>query len=446
MVLSWTGGFGRQWGRLAMQDDLPGDLPNLPEQWFWQSLDSLVDRQRGICYGIVQPGRAVENGVPILRANDIHNGQVTIQDNLKVSPAINDRYQRSQLRGGEILVTLVGAYFGKVALAPAATVGFNTARAVGIIPIAGDASFAAWALRAPSVQRYMQSWANTTAQPTLNLRDLARLPIPTPPLDEQRRIAGVLGALDDKIELNRRMNETLEAMAQAIFKSWFIDFDGVDESDMVDSELGPIPKGWEVGPIDDIVELIGGGTPKKSNTQYWGGEIPWFSVRDVPSPTDIFVVHTEQMITEAGLQGSSARLVPAWTTIISARGTVGKLAVAAQPMAFNQSCYGVRSSSGHGEVFVHFALRGVVEHLQRSAHGSVFDTITRDTFKMALCVVPPVARARSFEDLVNPVLQRILLNVRESRTLAELRDTLLPKLISGEIRVPAAKQAVEAVI
>ena len=265
--------------------------------------------------------------------------------------------------------------------------------------------------------------------------------IPLPPLPEQRRIAAILGALDDKIELNRKMNQTLEEMAQAIFKSWFIDFDGHD--DLVESELGMVPRGWEVGPLDEIIEVIGGGTPKRSEPRYWGGAVPWFSVQDAPSLSDVFVLDTKEHITDAGLAGSSARLVPAGTTIISARGTVGKLAVTGQPMAFNQSCYGIAPSGGYTSEFVYFLLRSVVSHLQRSAHGSVFDTITRATFQTAMVVQPPVERTRAFADSARPLLKRIAANGRESATLIDLRDTLLPKLISGELRVPEAEAIVE---
>jgi type I restriction enzyme S subunit len=297
--------------------------------------------------------------------------------------------------------------------------------------------------RSPQFTAQLEALAGTcTLHPYLSLANQLRLQIDLPPLDEQRRIAAVLGALDDKIELNRKMNKTLEGMAQATFKSWFIDFDGHD--DLVDSEIGPVPKGWEVGPIDEITRVIGGGTPKRSEPRYWGGSVPWFSVQDAPSLSEVFVLDTKEHITEAGLAGSSARIVPAGTSIISARGTVGKLAVAGQPMAFNQSCYGISPARGYTSEFVYFMLRSVVAHLQRSAHGSVFDTITRATFQTAMVVQPPVERTGVFATTVGPLLKRIAANGRESLTLTALRDTLLPKLISGELRVPEAEALVEA--
>lgn len=303
--------------------------------------------------------------------------------------------------------------------------------------------YLAYALRAatPQILDLVDEAGHGTGRLQTDL--LEGLEIPMPPLDEQRRIAAVLGAHDDKIELNRKMNQTLEEMAQAIFKSWFIDFDGVPEEDLVDSELGPIPRGWRIQSLADLIEIIGGGTPKSSIESYWGGGIPWFSVRDAPSASDLFVWTTERTITSEGLASSSARLVPAWTTIVSARGTVGKFAITPFEMTFNQSCYGVRPIDGHGELFVHYLLRSALVRLQQRAHGSVFDTITRGTFESIRVVEPPRALSLAFHERVRPLLERIRLNGAQSLTLTSIRDALLPKLISGEIRVPAAAKIVE---
>src|SRR5690606_5493274 len=165
----------------------------------------------------------------------------------------------------------------------------------------------------------LQSLLSGSAQPQLPIRDIKRLRIHLPPLSEQREIARILGSLDDKIELNRRMNETLEATARAIFKSWFVDFDpvrakaegrqpeGMDAETAAlfpdsfeESELGLIPKGWRVGRLSETIQIIGGGTPKTSVQEYWDGDIFWFSVKDIPADSDVFVIETERRITQAG--------------------------------------------------------------------------------------------------------------------------------------------------
>jgi type I restriction enzyme S subunit len=214
------------------------------------------------------------------------------------------------------------------------------------------------------------------------------------------------------------MNETLEAQAQALFQRI------MDE-------------GGDCVPFADIVEILGGGTPKTSVAGYWNGEIPWFSVADAPRESDVFVIDTEKKITQAGVESSSTQVLPVGTTIISARGTVGKIALVGVPMAINQSCYGLRGKFGKHGYYTYFATRALVATLQQHAHGSVFDTITRDTLVRVEMAIPETSAVEDFEGKVSPLMERIRNNLFESRTLAALRDALLPKLLSGEVRVSA---------
>jgi len=325
-----------------------------------------------------------------------------------------------------------------------------------------------------------------SAIPSTSRQAFYRLHVKLPPLPEQRAIAHILGTLDDKIELNRRMNETLEQMARALFKSWFVDFDPVRAKAAVrrqhpnwtneqvsrlsaeqagaamarargrvplqpeitalfpdsfeDSELGEIPKGWRVKSFANDIDVIGGGTPKTSNPDYWGGNIPWFSVADTPATGEVFVISTEKTITQEGLNNSSTRILPFGTTIISARGTVGNLALVGVPMAMNQSCYGLRDRRTSRGYFLYFATAAVVDILRQMTHGSVFNTITRDTLNSIHVAASPDSLVNAFERVTEGLLLRILSALQESRTLAALRDTLLPKLISGELRVPDAER------
>ena len=301
-----------------------------------------------------------------------------------------------------------------------------------------------------------------SAQPSLNRNFIYSVPLKIPGVDEQNAIVSVLQALDDRITLLRETNATLEAIAQALFKSWFVDFDpvrakmaghppeGMDAATaalfpdtLEETELGLVPKGWAIRPFIDAVDVIGGGTPKTSNPDYWGGQIPWFSVVDAPDGANTFVVDTEKHITDAGLKGSATKLLPQGTTIISARGTVGKLALTWCPMAMNQSCYGLRGKSGDS-YFTYFSTYRLVETLKARSHGSVFDTITRDTLASVQSLLPANSGViDAFEDTVKPLMDRILLNLHQSRGLAKLRDTLLPRLISGQLRLPEAHDQLE---
>lgn len=323
-----------------------------------------------------------------------------------------------------------------------------------------NSAFIRYVIGSQSFSKYILSVQTGTAIPHISPGQIKAYCFSLPPLIEQQAIAHILGTLDDKIELNRRMSETLEAMARALFKSWFVDFDPVRAKmegrepflppdiwrlfpDKLDNEGKP--EGWDLQPLSKLLTIIGGGTPKTSVEEFWNGDIPWFSVVDTPPEGNVFVIDTEKTITAHGLAASSARLIPKGTTIISARGTVGNLAVAGREMAFNQSCYGLRGGFA-GDYFVYLTAQKMVDQLKSMAHGSVFSTITRQTFDAIQCAVPPRDLLATFERLVTSWFDSILTNVEESKTLAKLRDTLLPILISGELRVKDAEKFVEAVV
>jgi type I restriction enzyme S subunit len=309
-------------------------------------------------------------------------------------------------------------------------------------------------------RKTIESLAEGSVQKNLYVSSLGRLEFELPSLPEQVRISETIGALDDRIALLRETNATLEAIAQAIFKSWFVDFDpvhakqqgrapeGMSETTAAlfpdsfeESELGLVPRGWKACSFTDTINTIGGGTPKTSVAEYWNGTIPWFSVVDAPSTSDVFVIDTEKHITEAGLNNSSTKLLPAGTTIISARGTVGKLAIVGRDMAMNQSCYGLRGKADDN-YYTYFSTYRIVETLKQRTHGSVFDTITRDTLTGVLVVYPNESAILAFEELMSPLMERINENLMQAQTLATLRDTLLPRLISGQICIPAGEELV----
>ena len=345
-----------------------------------------------------------------------------------------------------------------------------------------DPKFLLYSLQSPYVQHQI-GWNEGTGSTVSNIRIpyIKAFKIPVPVLPEQRAIAHILGSLDDKIELNRQMNRTLEQMAQAIFKSWFIDFDPVVYNAVQvgnpvperfqrtadyyrqnpqaqtlpreilelfpdrfeESEIGEIPVGWGVKPLSELIQLIGGGTPKTKVPEYWNGDIPWFSVVDAPNESDVWVIETEKHITQKGVDNSSTRMLPERTTIISARGTVGKCALVGHPMAMNQSCYGVRPVADYGELFINFMLRNKIEFLQRSGHGSVFNTITRSTFDAIKVADCGGELAGLFDEQVSDSLEKMLENLTESALLTKMRDTLLPRLISGEVRIQEAEKLLE---
>ncbi len=407
-----------------------------------------------------------DQGVVVLRSSNIRNGRLDLS-----SPSFTDEFhyeersKRARIKAGDLVITRE-APMGEVCLIPDNLRCCLGQRMVMLRPDQNQChgQYLLYALQSKRVQDQIQSHEGTgSTVSNLRIPVLKQLLIPSPGIDTQKAIAHILGTLDDKIELNRKTNETLEAMAKALFKSWFVDFDPVrakaegrptglpaEISDLFpdsfeNSELGEIPSGWQCCPFTQLVDVISGGTPKTSVDEYWNGSIPWFSVVDAPSDADCWVIQTEKSITHLGLDNCSSKLLPLGTTIISARGTVGKVCLTGQDMAMNQSCYGLRSKAANGEYFCFYLTKSLVEILEARAHGSVFSTITRDTLDGVSTIYPPLEVIQSFNGIAGALLVKIKNNLEENRILSNQRDALLPKLISGEIRIPDAEKMLEEV-
>lgn len=322
-----------------------------------------------------------------------------------------------------------------------------------------DQTFVEFALRsAGSDWEVMEGSGTVFANATRS--QLEGLTIPWPKDDERRTIASILGSLDDKIDLNRRMNQTLEEIARALFKFWFVDFGPVRAktegrwkkgeslpgmpadmwdlwpSEFEDSEIGEIPKGWEVRGLLEIAALHSGGTPATSEPSYWDGGIPWVSGKDVSSAKGSFLLRTERTVSEEGVAHSHTSPLPARTVAITARGTVGALAILAEPMCISQTNYGLKAANGVPDNFLRFAVEGAVEGLQQESYGTIFDTITTKNLAATQVVSPAAPVLTAFADRTDPLTNGVLMNLRAIETLADARAALLPKLLSGEILVP----------
>ena len=260
---------------------------------------------------------------------------------------------------------------------------------------------------------YATATGKGTKMPRGDKSAIMRYVVPNIPIEGQKKIADTLSALDARIAENKKINHHLEQMAQAIFKSWF---DCYDPSQ----------------PFTNAVQVLGGGTPKTGNESYWNGEIPFFTPKDTGS---LYVLSTEKRLSEAGLSNCNSRLYPVNTVFVTARGTVGKLALAGCPMAMNQSCYALVSNGDYGQFYVYHLALTVVEKLKRKANGAVFDAIVTRDFETELVPAPATKEIKAFEDKIQPIFETILNNCKENVRLAELRDTLLPRLMSGELSV-----------
>ena len=269
--------------------------------------------------------------------------------------------------------------------------------------------------------------------PQITYSELSNIMVSLPSQKAQKNIVSILSSLDRKIELNNKINADLEEMAQAIFKNWFVDFEPFKGGKFVDSELGMIPEGWKVGRLTDVIKLMPGGTPKTSEPLYWdNGTIPFFSPKDV---NGVYCFATEKHITEAGLNKCSSNLYPKDTIFITCRGTVGKVCLVACDMAMNQSNYAIKAIDGYSQYYVFFLVKSVVERLIKKSNGAVFSAITSKDFDEEI-LIPSQKAVEDFTNVIDGFFRRIFAIGTENSRLSLLRDTLLPRLMSGELEVP----------
>ncbi len=294
-------------------------------------------------------------------------------------------------------------------------------------------SYLYYQLQSSHFKSYIHLMSTGSTIKHISLKTMREYVFELPSLTDQRRIVSILSSLDRKIELNNKINADLEEMAQAIFKNWFVDFEPFKDGKFVDSELGMIPEGWKVGRLTDVIKLMPGGTPKTSEPLYWdNGTIPFFSPKDV---NGVYCFATEKHITEAGLNKCSSNLYPKDTIFITCRGTVGKVCLAACDMAMNQSNYAIKAIDGYSQYYVFFLVKSVVERLIKKSNGAVFSAITSKDFDEEI-LIPSQKAVEDFTNVIDGFFRRIFTIGTENSRLSLLRDTLLPRLMSGELDVP----------
>ena len=349
-----------------------------------------------------------------------------------------DDYQkiikRSKVDKWDVIISMIGEYCGFCYVEDSNFTDYAV-KNVGIFKV-GERIKSLWLyyyLTSPDGKAQLKSIRAGSNQPYISLGALRDLIIPVPSIEKMKEIVSILSSLDRKIELNNKINADLEEMAQAIFKNWFVDFEPFKDGKFVDSELGMIPEGWKIGTLTDVIKLMPGGTPKTSEPLYWdNGTIPFFSPKDV---NGVYCFTTEKHITETGLNKCSSNLYPKDTIFITCRGTVGKVCLAACDMAMNQSNYAIKAIDGYSQCYVFFLVKSVVERLIKKSNGAVFSAITSKDFDEEI-LIPSQKAVEDFTNVIDGFFRRIFTIGTENSRLSLLRDTLLPRLMSGEIEVP----------
>lgn len=367
--------------------------------------------------------------IPWLNTKEINYNRIYQTESHITEEGLNNSSAK-WIDANSVIVAMYGATAGRVAVAKIPMTTNQACCNLMIDKSKADYNFIYYYLN--NNYKHLLSMANGAAQQNLNAQVIKDFIVSLPEIDEQHRISSFLSSLDDKIAVNHRICENLEAQAQALFKHWFIDFAPFKNGKFVESELGMIPEGWRVGKFTDIFDLGSGGTPKTSEKLYWeDGSIPFFSPKDV---NGVYCFDTEKHITEKGLNNCSSSLYSKNTVFITCRGTVGKVAMAAVPMAMNQSNYAILSNKGYSQYFAYLMTVSIVKKLKFKANGAVFDAITSKDFKEQI-IIPNLNVVNRFDSIIQPIFDNILNIGFENLRLSSLRDALLPKLMSGQIKV-----------
>ena len=356
----------------------------------------------------------VSNGIPFIMANDLENGKINFNECVFITKAQAATLRKGFAKPGDVLLThkatightaIVPDDYDTIILTPQVTY-YRVIKGL-------NRRYLKYYFDSNYFQQLFSNWAGAgSTRAYLGITAQRKLPIIVPPIEVQDIIANICGSLDDKIELNNKINENLEQQVTALFDDYY-------------------QQAITVVSFTEIVQVLGGGTPKTGESSYWNGSIPFITPKDVVSP---YTLSTDKTITEEGLAHCNSRLYPVNTVFVTARGTVGKVCMSGVPMAMNQSCYALVGKDTH-QLLVYFYTLKAIDRLKHKANGAVFDAITTRDFESEEIMKLSADSVKEFLHIAEPIYQAILNYCFENLRLVTLRDTLLPKLMSGEIDV-----------
>lgn len=368
-----------------------------------------------------------EQDLPVIKIKNVANGDVNF-DNV-VYHQVTEKLKKYTLEKGDVLIAMTGNHphaltqvVGDVSRYKLCQKALLNQR-VGKLVAKDDNSldFFYYYFKDEDNRNYLANQSSGSAnQANISKRDVLGIPMIIPEPEEQNAIASILSSLDDKIDLLLRQNQTLEQMAETLFRQWF-----VEEAD----------DGWGSGSLNDVLTVKGGTTPSTKNPDFWDGDIHWTSPRDITTMNSIYLFDTERKITEAGLRKISSGLIPKGTLLMSSRAPVGALAFAEFPLAINQGYIAVIDNKGFTKEFLYLWLKTNMDYVQSYANGSTFLEISKTAFKSLEISIPSIELRDEFQKMIIPNFDKIKSNQIQIRTLTALRDTLLPKLMSGEVKV-----------
>jgi len=375
-------------------------------------------------------------GYKALSAKNIKTGHIVAEDTIRfVDEELYKKWMKDEVCRGDILITSE-APFGQVYYWNSDEKIVLSQRLFDVrVNNTVNSEFVYYYMTTREFQTELDGRATGTTVIGLRQPELLKTTIKLPPLPTQSRIASILSSLDSKIETNNKINAKLEEMAQALFKSWFVDFEPFKDKGMVESELGMIPRGWRVGKLGEIGDIVGGSTPSKAKPEYYTKEgIAWLTPKDLSLHNNKFTSKGEIDITEAGYKSTSTKLMPRGSVLFSSRAPIGYITIAKNDICTNQGFKSVVPTYA-GTSYIYYLLKELTPVIENKASGSTFKEASGSLMKMLDVIIPPKDVIDEYEDKIKSVFDYQEKIEAESVRLSQLRDTLLPKLMSGEIEV-----------
>jgi len=406
------------------------------------TLGELIETQKGFAF---KSAWFSEEGRPIVKVKDFTTNSIDTSNLSHISEDEAENHLRYELSTGDVVIQTVGSWpsnpasvVGKCVKIPRHASGaLLNQNAVKISPSERiDNRYLYYAVKAPAFGEYIVGTAQGAAsQAAITLDSIRAYKLDVPPLTVQHKIAGILSAYDDLIENNLRRIKILEDMAQSLYREWFVHFrfPGHESTKMIDSPLGPIPEDWEVKKVEEVFDIVGGGTPSKKMAEYWiDGNIQWYSPRDLTAENTMFMENSANQINELGLKKSSAKLVPANSVMLTSRATIGAIAINTTPACTNQGFITCLPNSRTPVNFLYQWLNANVDMFISHSSGATFKEISKGVFRQLNFLLPSQQQVNQYENLIKPISKQLLNLQRRNTNLRQTRDLLLPKLLTPD--------------
>ncbi|MCE5346030.1 MAG: restriction endonuclease subunit S [Bacteroidales bacterium] len=391
-------------------------------EWKEVELQEIAEVQTGPFGSQLKNEQYVTGGTPVVTVEHLQDFRIIDFDYPSVTEEDKNRLSKYLLKQDDIVFTRVGSVDLSAFVKKHQDGWMFSSRMLRVRanPVEVDSRFLSYYFQQKSFRDYILNISVGATMPSINTEILKTIPVSYPYLPEQKAIAEILSSLDDKIDLLHRQNATLEKMAETLFRQWFVE-EAKEE--------------WEIGTLDEILTVKGGTTPSTSEPAFWNGTIHWTSPRDITNLNGIYLFDTERKITELGLSKISSGLLPKGTLLMSSRAPVGVLAFSEVPVAINQGYIAILDDKGYSKEFIYLWLKINIDTVHSFSNGSTFMEVSKSAFKSIEIQIPPMSILREFQFIVKPYFEKIKTNQTQIRTLTALGDTLLPKLMNGEVRV-----------